>query len=144
MRRLRRRFWGEKVERMSQKSLQSMSPRERYTKLLILASSEISLLTAVLLLFFIYSYGENLYLASFSLGMLLVGSLLIRHSIQIAQIVLVVSVLIVEVIFLLNADLPSLLPSWFTPDAVPVLIVLLDLVIIFQVIKSGGLPGERS
>ncbi len=121
-----------------------MSPRERYTKLLILASSEISLLTAVLLLFFIYSYGENLYLASFSLGMLLVGSLLIRHSIQIAQIVLVVSVLIVEVIFLLNADLPSLLPSWFTPDAVPVLIVLLDLVIIFQVIKSGGLPGERS
>lgn len=122
---------------------QSTTPRERFTQFIVLAIAEISLLAAVLLMFFIYSYGENLYLAVFSLGVLLVGSLLIRHSLQVAQIVMVLSIFTVQVIFMLNFKFGADMPDWLSPDYIPIAFVLADIIILVQIIRNSALPGER-
>ena len=123
---------------------QSTTPRDRFTQLVVLASSEIALLTAVLLLFVVYSYGQNFQLSIFALGMLLAGSLMIRHSLQVAQIVLVLSIVVVQVIFLLNIRYPADMPSFFSPDMVPVVFALFDIFLFLHILRNSALPGERA
>jgi hypothetical protein len=119
------------------------TPRERFMQLIIYASAEISLLTAVLLMFFLYSYGESINLAAFSLAVLLVGSVLLRHSVQVAQIVLILSILVSELIFLLNFKVTGGLPLGAPPEILPAGFLLFDLFILYVIVRNSALPGER-
>ena len=123
---------------------QSTTPRDRFTQLVVLASAEIALLTAVLLLFFIYSYGQNFQLSIFALGILLAGSLMIRHSLQVAQIVLVLSIVVVQLIFLLNIRYPPDMLSLFPSEVVPAAFVVFDIFLFMHILRNSAMPGERA
>ncbi len=120
----------------------SPSARERYAEVVMLASAEIALVCAMVLLFLLYSYGKDLFFALFVVGLTLVGSIFIRRSLQIAQIVLFISVLLIEMMVLLNA--PPALPfvDFVGSEILLPIFVVFDVALVIYFIRSAGTAGE--
>lgn len=119
-------------------STSTLGPRDRFHRFVVMACSEISLLSAILLIFVIYNLGQSILLAAFSIAVLLVGSLVLRRGLAEAQIVLILSLLIMEVVVWLNIHFTIPIYGGIGPEILPPAFILLDAFVLLSILRLAG------
>lgn len=108
----------------------------------MLASAEIALVATGAMLFLLYSYGQETPLSVFLLAVMLFCSFLIRRSLQAAQIILLLSVILMEFIIVINVGSRIPFVDFVGPEVLAPAFVIFDIVLVFSLVRNFGLSGE--
>lgn len=122
----------------------SLSARENFMRATMLASAEIALVATGAMLFLLYSFGQETILSVFLLAVMLLCSILIRRSVQSAQIILLLSVILMEFIIVINVGSRIPFIDFVGPEVLTPMFVIFDLVLVFSLVRNWGLSGETA